>query len=357
MGEAASSALWNVNDAFALGLAHGQVVSDALQEDLFAGSAVGEDSSPLAGGSAAPAAARSTADASTAIAGPAKAHTARLRALLTFVKACLRWVRDTSEKTQVPAMSRDQFSEAALAAWDAEQAQSGTSKAKSVSLQSLVTARCQLVAARVSVLVGPPVWKEAHVHYVQSAAYSCSGARDVAGHAVSAAAAEISTFAWQWSRLGYAGERDLFLARPVLQLLCLGNLRDANGVVTAFGAREQTTLSGDSAAPAKSAVASLPALPATLETPLTRFVRFLLLTLERDARPLFTALADKYGPALARDPALPGYVQTIGARYYNIQPPQSGLAAMANSLMSLFGGGPGGGKGGLPFPFPGLMGR
>lgn len=58
---------------------------------------------------------------------------------------------------------------------------------------------------------------------------------------------------------GYRTERDLFLARAVLQLLCLGNLRAANGVRDRF--------------------LSLDPGGAT-ETPLGNFIRFLLLTLE-----------------------------------------------------------------------------
>jgi hypothetical protein len=64
---------------------------------------------------------------------------------------------------------------------------------------------------------------------------------------------------------GYGFELELFLARPVLHLACLQNLRDANGFRDAFLAL----------------CAEQPSLDASyLTTPLCNFTRFLLLTLE-----------------------------------------------------------------------------
>lgn len=64
-----------------------------------------------------------------------------------------------------------------------------------------------------------------------------------------------------WAGSGYRTERDLFLARGVLQLLCLGNLRAANIVRERFLSRQTS----DKGAP---------------DSPLSNFLRFLLLTLE-----------------------------------------------------------------------------
>lgn len=83
-------------------------------------------------------------------------------------------------------------------------------------------------------------------------------------------------------------------------------------------------------------------LPA-LDTPLSRFVGFLLLTLERDARPLFVTLVDKYARALGRDASFKGYIATIGARFYGIAPPSTGMDAMMSNMMGMLGGGGGGG--------------
>lgn len=65
----------------------------------------------------------------------------------------------------------------------------------------------------------------------------------------------------KWSDSGYTGERDLFMARAVLQLCCLGNLRDAN-IFRVTYLREMKSKRVD------------------VDTPLAHFVEFLLLTLE-----------------------------------------------------------------------------
>ncbi|KDO24839.1 hypothetical protein SPRG_09672 [Saprolegnia parasitica CBS 223.65] len=110
---------------------------------------------------------------------------------------------------------------------------------------------------------------------------------------------------------GYASEADLFVARAVLQLICLENLRDANIVLTEF----------------------LAARP--LDTPLINCVKFILRTLERDALPLFQLLQERYAYALSRDPSFRNFMSIIAQKYYGVQPPQSALS----SLMSMFGGG------------------
>ena len=79
----------------------------------------------------------------------------------------------------------------------------------------------------------------------------------------------------EWSKLGYASERDLFIARAALQFLSFGNLRDANAVQGAFKARLQQ----DGETPP--------------DSPLMNFVGFLLRACERDAAPLFQVLRQK----------------------------------------------------------------
>ncbi|DAZ97218.1 TPA: hypothetical protein N0F65_003849 [Lagenidium giganteum] len=120
----------------------------------------------------------------------------------------------------------------------------------------------------------------------------------------------------QWSKEGYASESDLYLARAVLQLLSLENLRDANKVNDTF-------------------IAAYKKENRPVDLPLFNFVRFLLLTLERDALPLFQVLQERYAPALARDPALKSYLSAIGQKFYGLQPPRTGLS----SLLEMFSGG------------------
>ena len=99
----------------------------------------------------------------------------------------------------------------------------------------------------------------------------------------------------------------LHLTKPCLR--CAGNMRDANAVRDAYIAKLASSSSSSSSASSGSG-----AVDKSLDTPLAHFVKFLLLTLERDARPLFTLLVDKYGKAIDRDPQLRDYVRTIGAR-------------------------------------------
>lgn len=81
----------------------------------------------------------------------------------------------------------------------------------------------------------------------------------------------------RWAKAGPKEEIDLHLARSVLLLLCLENLRDANAFNKGFHAEFPE-----------------------LKTPLTQFIDYLLRTLERDAYPLFQTLRQKYAPSIAR---------------------------------------------------------
>ena len=131
-----------------------------------------------------------------------------------------------------------------------------------------------------------------------------------------------------WASTGYGTESDLFLARAVLQLLCLGNLRAANVVRERFISR----FSDGTGVRARK-----------IDSPLANFIRFVLLTLEvrayiysicrlchcgarvprlhfpfrctslqRDARPLYETLLVKYAASLARDPSFKDYTLSIG---------------------------------------------
>jgi hypothetical protein len=73
-----------------------------------------------------------------------------------------------------------------------------------------------------------------------------------------------------------------------------------------------------------------------LDTPLVHFLRFLLLTLERDAAPLFTLLRTRYASAsVGRDPSLSALLDRIGERFYSIAAPKNLLSSMMDGL---FGG-------------------
>nr|CCA26185.1 conserved hypothetical protein [Albugo laibachii Nc14] len=124
---------------------------------------------------------------------------------------------------------------------------------------------------------------------------------------------EFAEFLLTWSKEGYPSEFDLYIARSVLQLLCLENLKDANKLFETFQIKANCSL----------------------ETPLCHFIRFLLRTLERDALPLYQLLKDRYAAALTRDKSFEKYLDKIGENFYGVQPQRSGLS----SLLDLFSGG------------------
>eukprot|EP01117_Protostelium_nocturnum_P014151 TRINITY_DN5350_c0_g1_i4.p1 TRINITY_DN5350_c0_g1~~TRINITY_DN5350_c0_g1_i4.p1 ORF type:complete len:342 (+),score=81.49 TRINITY_DN5350_c0_g1_i4:91-1116(+) len=121
---------------------------------------------------------------------------------------------------------------------------------------------------------------------------------------------EFSKMLIEWSSEGYPSERDLFLARSVLQYLSLGNLKDANALYTQF----LMILPEDSCP----------------RTPLIHFIRFLLLTVERDAYSLFQKIKESYKPSLLRDPSFLNYLDQIALVFFKVEPPKP----QANNLFS-----------------------
>mmetsp|Transcript_13286 Transcript_13286/g.23699 ORF Transcript_13286/g.23699 Transcript_13286/m.23699 type:complete len:297 (+) Transcript_13286:107-997(+) len=130
---------------------------------------------------------------------------------------------------------------------------------------------------------------------------------------------EFATFLYQWSSLGYKGERDLFLARAVLQLLALENLKDANILYETF---------------VKLLILKKEPLK---ETPLAHFVKFLLKAVERDAYPLFKMLCEKYQPSIQRDQNFQMYLDRISEIYFGIKAQKKGFQALIDSMLQGFG--------------------
>ena len=141
----------------------------------------------------------------------------------------------------------------------------------------------------------------APLHRAAAAAAACAGvdfAADAARHYLEASApAEFGAFLYKWAKGGltrgkvvapksdvggvgivgvgkgggYAGEGELFLARAVMQLLCLGNLGDANAVRDAFIAAAEG---------GKSSEGGEAWFLAATESPLAHWTKFALLTCE-----------------------------------------------------------------------------
>jgi len=117
----------------------------------------------------------------------------------------------------------------------------------------------------------------------------------------------------KWINKEDTSEIDLFIARAVLQYLCLSNLKDANVV---FGEFLNLT---------------------RVNTKLVEFLQFLVKTLERDAYPLFKLLREKYAPSLQRDPTFDQYLSLIGKVFFGVEPPnQGGLGSIFSTLMKSF---------------------
>ncbi|CAI5522250.1 unnamed protein product [Closterium sp. Naga37s-1] len=114
---------------------------------------------------------------------------------------------------------------------------------------------------------------------------------------------------------GFPDEVDLVLARAVLQYLAVGNIKGANELMDDITAR--------------GAAGTAPALP---DSPLIHFTRFLLLTVERDALPLFLLLRKVYAPSIRRDPQFHLYLDEIAHRYYKVARPSGGGDFMGGLL-------------------------
>jgi len=122
-----------------------------------------------------------------------------------------------------------------------------------------------------------------------------------------------------WSAEADEEEKDLFITRAVFGYLCIKNLKYASELYQN----------------------SLTWLKET-NTPLLNFDRYLLLTLERDALPLFNTLRQKYSIALKRDPQFSKYLDQIANIYYKVPVQNSSpFSFLTDILGGLVGGGSG----------------
>lgn len=77
-------------------------------------------------------------------------------------------------------------------------------------------------------------------------------------------------------------------------------------------------------------------LPEIPQTPLINFIRFLLVTLERDAADLFQMLRTKYKASLSRDPSFTQMMDQIGQLYFKLQPSSQSNNFLGELMKSLF---------------------
>ncbi|TYH90063.1 hypothetical protein ES332_A13G024900v1 [Gossypium tomentosum] len=109
----------------------------------------------------------------------------------------------------------------------------------------------------------------------------------------------------------YPDEDDIAIARAVLMYLSMGNLRGANCLMDELKRQVE------------SQELDFP------ESDLVQFITFLLLTLERDALPLFNMLKMNYKSSIDREPAFNELLDEIAEKFYGIQ--------RRNPLQGMFG--------------------
>jgi len=119
----------------------------------------------------------------------------------------------------------------------------------------------------------------------------------------------------KWSVDVNPSERDLLIARSVFHYLCLGNLKDAKIIFKMF--LENTKYPN---------------------TPLINYLKFLLMTLERDAFPLFQKLREKYKASLEREASFQQYLDEIALKFYNQKTQVGGGGGFGGMLGELMKG-------------------
>eukprot|EP00127_Corallochytrium_limacisporum_P001915 Clim_evm70s88 gene=Clim_evmTU70s88 len=118
-----------------------------------------------------------------------------------------------------------------------------------------------------------------------------------------------------WSQAANPDEYDMILAKAVFDYLLMMDMKHANNVYEGF----------------------LMTHPRRTEpnfvTPLMNFLKFMLLTCERDAAPLWRVLKQKYQGAISRDPEFMVSVESIGQIYFGERPQQNPMQALMQQFM------------------------
>ncbi|XP_075086822.1 protein GET4-like [Nicotiana tabacum] len=117
----------------------------------------------------------------------------------------------------------------------------------------------------------------------------------------------------------YPGEDDLAIARAILMYLSLGNLRDANKLMEEVEKEMEAKHLG---------------FP---QSELMQFVNYLLLTVQRDALPLFNMLRQSYKSSIDRDPLLNELLDEIAKKFYGVQR-KNPLQGMFGDIFKMIGG-------------------
>jgi golgi to ER traffic protein 4 len=122
---------------------------------------------------------------------------------------------------------------------------------------------------------------------------------------------------FDWSLSGNDSEKDLFITRALLQLLCVSDVKEAKYF---FEEYVKLHCEVDETFNSKS--------------PLLNFCRFLMLSIEKKNLELFQMLQDKYEFHLQRDQHFSKYLKGIGAEHFGMVQSESGLGGLFASLFA-----------------------
>jgi hypothetical protein len=119
-----------------------------------------------------------------------------------------------------------------------------------------------------------------------------------------------------WSKLGSLSERDLFVTRAILQLLCMVRMKDSRTVFELYMKKLKETD------------------PKWKDTALVHFCSILLIAVEKGNGPLFEIAQQKFSYSLSRDAAFEKYLKQIGKHYFGIVEQDSSMGGMFGNLLS-----------------------
>ncbi|CAG8630694.1 16504_t:CDS:2 [Acaulospora morrowiae] len=149
----------------------------------------------------------------------------------------------------------------------------------------------------------------------------------------------------EWSEQDHPSKRGAYIARAVLQYLCLRSIRDAKIAFESFISEvclKDPSLKAENV-PYRPTMTGDPVDVTTYRLPLLNFLQLLILTVQREASDLFVTLRNKYKSVLSVEPMFEDLLNKIGETFFNIRalrPPQFNIFQdIMNSLLAPPGGG------------------
>ncbi|KAI8804006.1 hypothetical protein BJ742DRAFT_682538 [Cladochytrium replicatum] len=155
----------------------------------------------------------------------------------------------------------------------------------------------------------------------------------------------LGCLSWDFGQQSDSPDRGYFIARVVLQLVCLKKIHHATvALETYIKAYQQSSRGSELASEAMVSSTSRLEVRLSSQSPLSNFAQFLLATVQRDgSAELYFGLRNQYKAELGTDEFLEQLYDRIGRDIYDLGPKRA--PNMLDDLMkSFFGGGAGGGS-------------